>query len=945
MLVQPGSRASFVVTGDKHTVVLGRVRYHVDDDGGATRLRTAIDTPATLAVAVPAHLGGGTLLVGGDVMYRARDAQITPVVRGGLVAPSFLAKELVARLRTTQDWVALSLDGAPPRFVTPPLAAPILPPLPTSPLGAQEGRPSTPGPELVTATSGIALVPVLGPVITHDGGATFTPLVGRPPRFWPTRVTHDAQGGLLLTDDVAALPVTTSGSVGPLRALGPRALPPKVATLALEQSVVDGVALPDGRILIADGETLAVVQREPLRVLRVANPPDVTSCILRAAPAPSLAVAVCRRFHELRGDHVVVGTVEDDPTGLRLSVERIFPAGTGTRVSSRGAVAVAGTCAGHSDNQNLFTATRYCVRTPKGVFRDVTAVATLGDRLQAIPHDDGSLSFVRAFPEGAKGSPGAYVLSRADGQIVAEVQPFTKGKSRPELLAVDTGPDGRVVVWTRAEGRLRSALVEMGTGSVERHESLLPTDASVGVFAAHALVASVPEGVLVGLSSDDGGAKFLPVDLGPKTRPLDLSGFGRRVECGPLGCRLFGWTRLGWERALASTDTLVGAEGAPPLPKPPDPPKRATRLRATCTTLTSAQVDPAEVPQQTPWPAARDALLGLPEPKPAKGQSLALLPFVRGSVRGGFVTVGPTPPGAYGETGRTVARFATDFDPIGVVHESSASIAPYVDGNQASLPALHAYALGPGRALAAHCSWSLANRCAMFRLTAGAPLEPLPSPPGLTVQQIFNAREIGGTLLVVGTAYRNDVKPSTWGYEATGFAGTFGGGAWSVLTFAAPGAEDAIATTDTTHGRFGLFVASKVPTFLGGSAYALALDGSAVPGAGFEPLAGAVPELLRASGSCSSTLTAWDRGDTMVRDRPLEVVVDGLAEPALVSESGVLRSRVHGKGACLERLTSFATNAAFQWDASTGRAVLLRAAVPPMKAIRRTLSCSVEFRD
>ncbi len=939
LLAHPVARVAFTVAGDRREVVVGRVRYHLDEDGGATRVRTVVDPPVQAAMAVPSFLGGGLLLVGNDVMYRAREGAVVPLVRGPLTGPSFGAKGVIARARTTLDWVSIPF-GQPASYVPPPIAAPVLPVLPPSVAWADEGRPSTPGPELNNESFGVALVAVLGPVITHDGGSTFTPLVGRPPGFWPTRLTRDGTGTLLLVDDARAVPLSANGALGQPYALPTKPVPPRVTPLALEQAIVDGVALEDGRVLYQEGNRLAVVQREPLRVLRVSDLPEVVGCSgLRKAKPPSLAVAVCRRIHESKGDQVVVGTIEDGSTGPRLVVELIFPSGTGVRLSASGAVVVAGNCKGHTDNENLHTAQRLCVRDAKGGYHDVSLSTTVvGERIAEIPDEDGGLTFLRSTVD--KG----LTLVRPDGQLLAQVLAFEKGQPRPEVLAADSLPDGRLVVWTKTATKLTSIVVERATGVVVRHASALPNGVSVGVFGAEAVVAQAPDGLVSAVGSRDVGQTFAPLSFGPDPRALDRSASGRRVECGPLGCRLFGWTRLGFEPALASHDTVVSADAAPTLPKLPDAPKRATRLRATCTALgPETLVDAASVPVASAFGSSRDALLGGPEPKVVKGQTLALLPFVRGSVRGGFVTVGPAQPAPFGDGARTVARFATDFDPVGTAHETMAGPAPFQDAYAATQSGLYAYALAPGRALVAHCTY---GGCALHRLVAGAPIETLPAPPGLLVRSVSNARELGGALLVVGVALR-DKPPVAGVYEAaTGFAATRVGGVWSVLTFAAPGNDELVGTTDATHGRFGLFLSSKVPTFLGGSAFVLPIDANAQPGSGFEPLAGSVAELLRASTACPPTLAAWDRGDTMLRDRPVEIVVDGVSEGTLATDTGVLRTRIHGKGACLERLTAVAPTGTLQWDASTGRATLLRPAVPPTKtASRRALSCSLEFRD
>ena len=92
LLAHPGGGVrALVAAGAPAEVVRGRVRWHVDSDGGATRARevTRDSSSTQTAFALPPWLGGGVAILGQEGLSVAPRAGILrAIVSGALTNPS-----------------------------------------------------------------------------------------------------------------------------------------------------------------------------------------------------------------------------------------------------------------------------------------------------------------------------------------------------------------------------------------------------------------------------------------------------------------------------------------------------------------------------------------------------------------------------------------------------------------------------------------------------------------------------------------------------------------------------------------------------------------------------------------------------------------------------------------------------------------------------------------
>ena len=996
LLALPGAAgarpSASLVSGAAHDVIRGRVRWHLDDDGGATRAREVTREPIRHALALPAWLGSGIALVSDSGLATVSSAGvIRPIVRGEIGAMSIGATALWARAREGGDWLRIDLapnaapnlasNAASIAFEPPPIAAPIH-------AGIADGHALSAGPEFISPKVGFAIVDLLGPIFTRDGGDTWTPLdrdavaTAFPLPGGPTRLLREPSG-LFLASEAAAAPLSPSGQIGaPSPIDKTHDAPPDVGAIRLETAAVRGVALDDGDVLVSDGARLALASLDPVRVLRASRQSELMRCELRVLPSPRapvaagapepLALAVCAAHDESpssSGSQLVVGTVVDGASGLRVVAEKSFAFPSAFQLTSVGAVAVAGACVGsEAGGPDLRFVAKVCVRDRAGEWHDVSLPATTG-RLAVVPRLDGGVLVARedpalgtvllALPAGA--SPGATPI-RLSLESVAI-------KSKKELLALDEIASGRFALWRKIGALLEPTVIEVGKDGAPRilarpSPRVLEDGSVIGIDGAHAMVATwtrgkaakLPKGAPPAIVADpsaritglvisyDAGAKWVDASWPEEAPLLDLP-TSERLDCGALGCRMFGWARVGWDAAVASHDELIDRAAAPELPTASSPPTRAGAISVRCSTaLVAASFDPHKVPTLGSVSAIASPALGYPPPSVGAGQSLQITPFSPGAVRGGVFAWGPTS-GEWRDLARVQLRFASDFDPIGVVNETVPVAAPFADRVGSLRPMVTAYALGPGRILVTIGDFAKPIG-GVYRVSAGAPLERIDLSSLGDLVQITNARELGGTLLIVGLAVPHETKLKS-AYDAPPFAALISSSGIVSQTFARATMSNEgglVATSDPGRGRFGLSVRSPLPTWQGGSVYALPIQPDGKPMGSFEKLVAGASDLARPTAACSPTISAWDRGEQN-QSRTLHLSIDGKPATLLVGYGTVLRERLSATEACLDRLTVIGAHAAFQLDPASGRAVLLAIDDKDDKVGHKTelQSCAVEW--
>ncbi len=946
MLAHPGALAPIAVGA--LDVVRGRARYRLDSDGGATRMREVLAEPITHAIALPPALGGGVVLLSEQGIALATTT-VRPLVRGNLTSVSIGARELWAREKAAAfDWVRIDLEKARATREPPPIAAPILTSWTT--IGTSAGKTSTAGPEFASPTFGLAIVDLLGPVITRDGGQTWSPLdaaavSGVFPINSPNRVLRDGSTLLLASDDRSA-PVLSSGALGSVVLAAPAAPIPDAAAMRVEQVAPFGVPLPNGDVLITDGGRFAVLEVEAVRVARATRAPDLTRCDLSPSKH-ALALAACLRHQEGSGGQLAIGAIEDENTP-RLVVERTFPYGTGHRFSATSALALAATCAGTSEGGiDLLLATKVCVRDAAGVYRDL--VLPQAPRRQLIPRADGGVVVVRedsgkqleliAYPRGATSTTVPLRL-RLD-------------LSARELLSIDETSPGRFTLFRRGTTDLRALTVEVTDSTLAiagvGPRALVDASAMVGAYGDHAMIVTAPSGKdapIEGSITSDGGRTWGVSAWPDDVRPLDLSPAGRELRCGAAGCRLYGWTRIGWQKTVGSHDRVVSLADAPLLPPAPPAVTHSRTLRARCTTSGTPQTMAANsVPIASPSypPQANDVLLGLPPPKLPKDYAQALTPFLTSkNVRGGFVTVGPNN-APWGDKARTFARFSTDLEPLGTVYETPVFASPFPDRLAAQTTwgrTLNVFALAPGRIVVGICTY---GRCEVSRLVSNLPPERIEL-GDVAMTTFINARELGDTLAIFGMGTRRtDATPARY-VEPSPFVALVDPRGTRVSYLARAASAEltrAALTVDPTRGVFGIRSTTAVPSWTAGASYVLRLGADGRPAGAFETMLAPSSEIARPIKACGASAPGWDEGD--VQQRMVHLSIDGAEAIILDSLGGALRSRVSASAACLDRLTALTRTAAFQFDPSTGRATYA-ARDPDGKGAKRTeLACTLEW--
>lgn len=950
LLALPGGAAPFVVSGATADVVRGRVRWHVEADGSAVRRTQVTAEPIASAVSLPAWLGGGVAYLLDDGLAVATPSgPLRPLLRGNLGSLSIGAHELWARERVNNDWLRIDPGSGKARREAPPIAAPIL--AAWSSAGTIAGRGLTAGPEFFGPTSAIAIVDLLGPVLSRDGGDTWSPLDRAVvnaafPAGGPKRIVREGTSVAFASDDRMAT-VGSGGTLGAPVPLAKTAPLPEVAALRIESEAPFGVPLADDELLLADSGRFAVVQRDPLRVVRVSRALELQSCQLVAGPRDVLAA--CVRHENASGGQLVLGTLRGLDAAPKLDVERTLPFGTGHRFAASSALVVASSCLGGIEGGlDLLSASKFCVRDVEGRWTEL-GVGSVAGRRHVVPRSDGGVLVAR------EDTAGKLELLSIERGAAATTTPLRLrfDERASELVGLDETAPGRVVAWFRTGLDLRAAHVEVGNGSLRvalwTPRKSLDAKALVGTWADRAMVLGLLDGpakkdLHVDASVSTDGGRTWSFDAWPKdVRPQDISAAGKRVDCGPMGCRTLGWSRLGWHKTVAAHDAVLELADAPLLPPPPPTIARAKTIAARCTALAPPQTIPlAQAPvSPTMYPfLPNDVLLGLPGPKLGKDQSLVLTPVGR-HVRGGLISVGPAL-GPWGDAARTVLRFATDLDPLGAVNET-APFALFADRNAAtsatySLRAA-AWPLGPKRIVLSLCTY---GRCDVWRASPAIPPERVELPSTVTAQSILGVRELGSVLAVLGTGWPVDVARLT---DPQPFVALVSpqGVTVSFLSRASWASESQMAmSVEPVRGAVGVLELTPLPPWTHGTGYVLPIGSDARPSGAFELLVSSTPDVARPVTACGGSTPGWDDGDATV-GRTIAVTIDGGTTLSINTEAGVLRSRMGASDACLERITALSKRASFQFDAQTGKALLFTPAPDGKTSQRHELACSITY--
>jgi hypothetical protein len=565
--VEPGGGARLLVAGM-------RVLSFADGSMLAAQERFA-NTPTSI-VPVPERLGGGFVYALDKKVWRSSSWL-------GKVVPVVLSSATVDRVLVGLDRLYLhSPPGGLVALVALPLdtwaVSPDLGPLPRGP---NAGRFA-----VLDAWHGVALADMQGALVTSNAGASWRP-VALPVAPTEVKVAGDSLvvGGLddarhmqwweVRPDGQTAkfVPRDPEDTAKASDRLGPKTRP--FGPVPLKAALEDGFPLVDGTALVLRDGTMARVRLSDGKVVEVvpeAFPLKPARChpLSLASKADTGAFGfVCG---ESRGQTIVYRW---DARAARPVELRHFAGPRQVLAFGNGALAARGRCDPASDadgtspasperGRNISGADQqaFCVMPPGGTWREVGFRGEGADRARLAVLSDGRVAVLRP--------PFGDDLSTARLAFIDE-GPGSRVKEVPLRMPTTEASTTRVLragIWRDGFEERRPGVIG---GWVDDADSLVGVE--IGLDGAVKVGQLVQEAVMPsvsgrwglgwtaskrGLETTDGGMTW----RGDLDLPEPLSRSAAETACGPLGCVLAGWLRVGWG---SSDEHLVADPG--PMPR------------------------------------------------------------------------------------------------------------------------------------------------------------------------------------------------------------------------------------------------------------------------------------------------------------------------------------------------------------------------------------------
>ena len=749
-----GQRGVVARDGGQRRVLLDRMRMVARDDGGIERASELLPRGSVSAVALPSRLGGGYLFYAntgiGAQIWRASDwlAKLKPLVQLGAVVDAVVPgfDRLYVRYQSNGRLAAIDADSGEPRGLG------ALPP------AAAYGR-------LAFADGWRAVVDtdLRGPLATFDAGATWrsvgiaekplsVDVVSGDPAVTVAggRYLVDARGAVTFRPDAAreaglVEPAADAGDTA-ARQAGPLGKKPLRAAIedGFPDSLTTAIVARGGalvRVSLRDGAVIAAAED--------AYPERLASCH---------AIRVGKGFGFLCGERDGVTAVYELAGPLSLRPALRFSRPRFVAASGNGALVIRGGCediAGGAAPTSIEDGARpYCVRSAAGGLREIRIKGELGVER---------------------------VVALADGRVVVLVPP--RGGSAGQITLLDGSSATSIPLQIPAEPAFTDRLLRRGMwldGFEEREKGVLAGWVEAGgpvIGVRIKLDGKVTAGDLrddaggailagrFGLSLGEGGRAAETTDGGLHWEVLDLperddeaERIGPTRACGPAGCVLGGWIRVGWGKA-GSDDDMRPAASPPPSYTPT---RSSPQLAFTCD-LGAASTPPlpvAKVPAPSvaaraprPGPGPRLGAIGpaaghAVTPNPAgpltpngwaSFRNTPAPPLVAGEIgidNGPYADVVMVHAYAWGKrgadwsrAGRWQVRFDDRFDPAGGVRSSAISTSLWPDETQAAeaigtgaygASAWAAYLDPSGKAAFAHAC--RASTCSFYAVAEGQPV-------------------------------------------------------------------------------------------------------------------------------------------------------------------------------------------------------------------------------
>ena len=567
--------------------------------GGVLSAADPLPSPPSATVEVPERMGGGFLFAIGPSIYRA-DKWLAPL-RLLYVAPMAPTHLFVGLDRA---YVRLS-NGAYAAF-DPRAGTPMdLGPWPASP---HVGR-------LVAADGwrAAAIADLRGLVATFDAGGRWQTI---PLPIDPHELSLAGDAIVATGPDSAgetqAYAVQPNGQVAHVQQAAPSKVaaaelvpegPAKVlGTRPLLTAVLDGWPLSDGTAVVARDGVLARVRMADGTVVDSApdafpmKPARCHPVSLASLRAPAAFGFVCGEPH---GATEIYGY---DAAAGRLSLLRHFDTPRSVASPANGTLAVEGPCDAEAPtNDGRGSEQRYCLMRPSGAFEDFVVNGDVGAE-RVVPLADGRTAIISP-PAGDLATARLTLFDGAHAKTTSltfqlSTPPTPSRPPRPKIAPSDDDDDSDEAPGDQDgdaddqapaadEGAVLTAVLRSGTwlrGFEERRPGVLSgwvehSGTYVGVevtLDGHAksgrFVRELGTGMVSGryglgwtssrqgYETTDGGMTWKQISL---PEPLESAGPAAGATthgCGPLGCVLAGWIRVGWggdEGKRLSDDTTA----------------------------------------------------------------------------------------------------------------------------------------------------------------------------------------------------------------------------------------------------------------------------------------------------------------------------------------------------------------------------------------------------
>lgn len=731
-----GERGVVAYESGARRILLDRMRLVAYEDGTLERADELLPVGAVNTLALPGRLGGGFLFQatnsGSTFLYRASSwlGKLRPLVQLSSATSDIVPGFDRLYLRLTQYNKLIAIDPQTGEIRS-------LAPLP--PAAAYGGLAFADGFSAVVDTD------LRGLLATFDAGATWRPLglserptaisvvAGQPTMFVPGgRYVLDARGNLTFRADRQIVDDVDS-EISAVRPAGPFGR--RVLRAAVEDGFPDtmqtAVVARSGALARVSLATGAIVDLAP-----TAFPEREASChATRVGPSYGF---VCG---EREGPTNVYAFVPP----LAMQKVMSFPGPRFVASSGNGALVVRGPCEGSAADE---AGTRvYCVRASSGATREVRVKGDLGvERVVALA--DGRVAVLVPPRSGSTGQ-----LTILDGSKMTSVALDLPTKPRSAARELRRGmwlegfeerEPGVLGGWVESGGPVIGIRIALD-GKVTAGE---PRDNENGVIVSGRFALSQGEGGRAA-ESTDGGVTWKVFDMPEHdVEPDDAN----TRACGPVGCALGGWVRIGWGKPAVAGD-LGPAEAPPSLyvpmksspvvllrcspsgkpvtePLPDKPPPKATVFAEPPPPAYGPFGVPfgprqPPQPQKTPWlpfrntpaPTLADGEIGIDNGAPSDVVSMRAYAWgKKGS--------------DWARTGHFAIRFDDRFDPAGGLRSSAIGAPPWADETAATEgmglgtypPSSWGAFLDPsGRHALSHVCRGQGSVCSLYAVSEGQP--------------------------------------------------------------------------------------------------------------------------------------------------------------------------------------------------------------------------------